>query len=81
MKKKITIKHIAKELDVSISTVSKAIKDSEEISLETRQKVQAFAKLYNYKPNNIALSLKKQKNKEYCSHYTRNSTPFFYNSY
>lgn len=44
MKKKITLKHIAKELDVSISTVSKAIKDSEEISLETRQKVQAFAK-------------------------------------
>lgn len=53
MKKKITLKHIAKELDVSISTVSKAIKDSEEISLETRQKVQAFAKLYNYKPNNM----------------------------
>ena len=63
MKKKITLKHIAKELDVSISTVSKAIKDSEEISLETRQKVQAFAKLYNYKPNNIALSLKNRKTK------------------
>ncbi|MFS4468622.1 LacI family DNA-binding transcriptional regulator [Maribacter sp. 2210JD10-5] len=58
MKRKITLKHIAKELDVSISTVSKALKNSEEISRDTKDKVQAFAKLYNYKPNNIAISLK-----------------------
>jgi LacI family transcriptional regulator len=63
MKKKITLKQIAKELDVSISTVSKALKNSLEISLETREKVQAFAKYYNYKPNNIALSLKNRKTK------------------
>lgn len=63
MKRKITLKQIARELDVSISTVSKALKDSLEISLETRQKVQAFAKYYNYKPNNIALSLKNRKTK------------------
>jgi LacI family transcriptional regulator len=63
MKRKVTLKQIAKELDVSISTVSKSLKDSSEISEDTRQKVQAFAKLYNYKPNNIALSLKNKKTK------------------
>lgn len=63
MKRKVTLKQIAKELDISISTVSKSLRDSHEISEETRQKVQAFAKLYNYKPNNIALSLKNKKTK------------------
>lgn len=63
MKRKVTLKQIAKELDVSISTVSKSLRNSIEISEDTRQKVQAFAKLYNYKPNNIALSLKNKKTK------------------
>lgn len=58
---KLTLKKIAKELDVSISTVSKALKDSPEIGAETKKKIQAFAELYNYRPNNIALSLKNQK--------------------
>ena len=62
-KQKITLKHIAKELDVSISTVSKALKNSEEISRDTKEKIQAFAKLYNYKPNNIAISLKNKRTK------------------
>lgn len=61
MKPKLTLKQIARELDVSVSTVSKALRDSVEISGETRQKIKAFAKLYNYKPNNIALSLKNRK--------------------
>ncbi|WP_394974749.1 LacI family DNA-binding transcriptional regulator [uncultured Croceitalea sp.] len=63
LKKKITLKHIARELEVSISTVSKALKNSEEISRETKEKIQAFAKLYNYKPNNIAISLKNKRTK------------------
>lgn len=63
MKRKITLKQIAKELDVSISTVSKALRNSIEISEDTRDKIQAFAKLYNYRPNNIALSLKNRKTK------------------
>jgi LacI family transcriptional regulator len=63
MKKKLTLKQIARELDVSVSTVSKALRDSIEISEDTRQKIKAFAKLYNYKPNNIALSLKNRKTK------------------
>jgi len=63
MKRKLTLKQIARELDVSVSTVSKALRDSVEISEDTRQKIKAFAKLYNYKPNNIALSLKNRKTK------------------
>ncbi len=63
LKRKITLKHIARELGVSISTVSKALKNSEEIGSDTKEKVQAFAKLYNYKPNNIAISLKNKRTK------------------
>lgn len=63
MKRKITLKHIARELDVSISTVSKALKNSEEIGQDTKDKIQAFAKLYNYRPNNIAISLKNKRTK------------------
>lgn len=62
-RKNITLKHIASELEVSISTVSKALKNSNEISRDTREKIQAFARLYNYKPNNIAISLKNKRTK------------------
>ena len=61
MKPKMTLKRIAKELGVSISTVSKALHDNKEISQDNRDKIQAFAKFYNYRPNNIALSLKNTK--------------------
>jgi len=63
MKQKITIKTIAKELGVSASTVSKALKDSHEISTETKERIQAFANHYNYKPNKLALQLRNQKTK------------------
>ncbi|MEO0505703.1 MAG: LacI family DNA-binding transcriptional regulator [Bacteroidota bacterium] len=63
LKSKITLKDIARELEVSVSTVSKALKNSEEISRDTKEKVQAFARLYNYKPNNIAISLKNKRTK------------------
>lgn len=63
LKPKMTLKSIANELGVSISTVSKALKNSDEISKETRDRIQAFAKFYNYKPNNIALSLQNRRTK------------------
>ena len=63
MKKKVTLKQIAKELDVSVSTVSKALNDSPEISEPTKIKIQEFAKLKNYKPNVIGLNLKNRKTK------------------
>lgn len=54
----VTLKKLAKELKVSVSTVSKALHDSPEISFETIEKVKKLAKKLNYKPNKIALSLK-----------------------
>ena len=58
MKAKATLKQIAKELGVSVSTVSKALNDSPEISEPTKVKIQEYAKLKNYKPNMIGLNLK-----------------------
>ncbi|CAM1343312.1 LacI family DNA-binding transcriptional regulator [Tenacibaculum amylolyticum] len=63
MKPKITIKIIAKELGVSTSTVSKALRDSHEISHETKERIKAYANYYNYRPNNLALQLRNQKTK------------------
>jgi LacI family transcriptional regulator len=63
MKSKATLKQIAKELGVSVSTVSKALNDSPEISEPTKNRVQEYAKLKNYKPNVIGLSLKNRRTK------------------
>ncbi|MVO10781.1 substrate-binding domain-containing protein [Flavobacterium sp. TP390] len=61
MKAKATLKQIAKELGVSVSTVSKALSDSQEISQATKDKIKEFAALKNYKPNLMAKNLKYQK--------------------
>ncbi len=61
MKTKPTLKQIAKELGVSVSTVSKALSDSSEISDATKVKIKEFAALKNYKPNSIAKNLKSQR--------------------
>ena len=45
MKKKVTLKQIAKELDVSISTVSKSLRNSLEIGEETRLKSSSFCQI------------------------------------
>ena len=63
MKPKATLKQIAKEMHVSVSTVSKALNDSPEISQQTKTKIQEYAKLKNYKPNIIGLNLKHRKTK------------------
>jgi LacI family transcriptional regulator len=56
-KASITIKEIARQLDVSKSTVSRALRDSSEISEETKKRVIELAESLNYSPNPIALSL------------------------
>lgn len=61
--KKIKLKDIAQACNVSISTVSKALNDSSEISEATRLKVYEYAKENNYRPNLNALSLKSSKTK------------------
>ncbi|MHA4845349.1 LacI family DNA-binding transcriptional regulator [Flavitalea antarctica] len=59
----ITIKDIAKALGLATSTVSRALKDSHEISVETRKLVMEYAEKINYKPNPIALSLKEKRSR------------------
>jgi len=54
----LTIKDIARELGLSISTVSKALSDSYEISEKTKKLVNDYAEKHNYSPNPIAKSLK-----------------------
>jgi LacI family transcriptional regulator len=58
MKTQITIKDIAKALNISISTVSRALQDHPDISKKTKEIVNQYAKEHHYRPNAIALSLK-----------------------
>lgn len=59
----VTIKDIAKALGLSTSTVSRALRDTYEISAATKKIVLAYAKEINYQPNPIALSLKERRSK------------------
>lgn len=61
--KEATISDIAKELKVSKSTVSRALKDHHSIGDATKKAVKDLAKKYNYHPNNIAFSLSKKSTK------------------
>lgn len=56
-----TIKEIAKELNVSVSTVSRALSNHPAIGLRTRMRVQELAKKLNYEPNQTALFFQKGK--------------------
>ena len=56
-----TIKDIAKALNLSTSTVSRALRGSYEISAETKKAVLEYAEKINYRPNPIALSLKERR--------------------
>ncbi len=55
------LKQLAKELNLSFSTVSKALRDSHEISVATKNKVLAKAKELNYHVNPLASNFRKQK--------------------
>ena len=57
----VTIKDIARELGISPSTVSRALKDHPDISSETKKAVNALAEKLNYQPNIVALSLRQKK--------------------
>jgi LacI family transcriptional regulator len=57
----VTIKDIARELGISPSTVSRALKDHPDISVETKKAVNELAERLNYQPNIVALSLRQRK--------------------
>jgi DNA-binding LacI/PurR family transcriptional regulator len=59
----VTIKDIAKALGLSTSTVSRALRDSHEISPGTKKRVLEHAEKINYHPNPIALSLKERRSR------------------
>lgn len=59
----VTIKDIAKALNLSTSTVSRALRGSYEISAETKQLVMEYAQRLHYQPNPIALSLKENRSR------------------
>lgn len=59
----VNIKLLAQRLNLSIATVSKALRDSYDISKETKEKVVALAAELNYQPNPYASSLRKHKSK------------------
>jgi len=80
-KGQVTIKDIAKELGISPSTVSRALKDHPDISADTKKAVQELALKWNYKPDPIALSLKSRKSKIIRCDHPRDGTLFLFYCY
>jgi len=58
---RVTLKDIARELGVSPSTVSRALKDHPDISPATKKLVNELAEKLKYRPNAVALSLRSRK--------------------
>lgn len=56
-----TIKEIAKQLNISVSTVSRALHDHPSIGLRTKMRVQQLAAELHYEPNQAAISFKQRK--------------------
>ena len=58
-----TLKLLAQQLQLSISTVSRALKDHPDISAATKAKVHALANSLDYEPNAYAIQLRTQSSK------------------
>ena len=58
-----TLKDIAKKLNISVATVSKALKDYDDVSLATKTRVQEYVEKVKFTPNSVAASLRTQKTK------------------
>lgn len=72
-----TLKELAKLLNISVSTVSKALNDSHEISANTKRRVLELAEKLNYKPNRIAQQLKTNKTRTIGVILPTVTNPFF----
>ncbi|MFC4096737.1 LacI family DNA-binding transcriptional regulator [Euzebyella saccharophila] len=59
----VTLKQIAEELNISVATVSKALKDYPDVSKKTKALVKELAKTLNYKPNTFAVNLRTRESK------------------
>ena len=60
MNKPATIKDIARQLNISISTVSRAMRNAPDVNTDTRKAVIALSEELSYQPNKLALSLKQK---------------------
>ena len=65
MKPTVTLKKLADMLNMSISTVSRALKDHPDISTETKNKVKELAEVLEYEPNTYAINLRTNNRKEF----------------
>lgn len=75
----ITIHDLAKELDLSPSTISRALKDHPSIGEQTRRTVQKLAKIRGYRPNIMAVNLRNQQSKTIGVLISWINRPFFSN--
>lgn len=80
MKNQATLKRIADHLNLSISTVSRALKDHPDVSAETIRRVKELALLLDYEPNAFAVNLRKKHSNIYAILVPQLSG-FFYNSF
>lgn len=61
--KRITIKDLARQLGVNVSTISRALKGHPDISPDMRRRVQDLAEALHYTPNTMAVGLRKQRSR------------------
>lgn len=59
----LNIKELAKALNLSTSTVSRAFRNNSDINKETKERILALAKELNYEPNHYASNLREKKSK------------------
>ncbi|MEO0472306.1 MAG: LacI family DNA-binding transcriptional regulator [Bacteroidota bacterium] len=62
-RRQVTLADLAQELGISTATVSRALKDYPDISNETKERVLALARQWNYRPNSMAAGLRKQESR------------------
>ncbi len=74
----ITLKHISEILGLSISTVSRALKDHPDISAKTKIKVKELAETLEYEPNANAINLRMQRNNLFAIILPTISNPFYH---
>ena len=63
MKSITTLKKISENLNISVSTVSRALKNHPDISEETKRRVKELASLLEYEPNTYAINLRTNSSK------------------
>ena len=66
MKPEVTLKKLADMLNVSVSTISRALKDHPDISIDTRVKIKELAAVLEYEPNAYAIHLRTNNSKEFA---------------